>query len=259
MENTIKVIAKTFDIIEILNQSEKLTLKEITETVKLPKPTVYRILNTLQTMGYIEQDNQFHTLSHKFVILANNYLNKSGIINVAIPYMTKLLEEFGETVNLAKLVDNGAVYLCIEESKHPFRFVDQIGDQASLHATAIGKSISAYLPKEKLNQIFENYDFHIFTKKTIFDFELLKKDLAKVRQSGYAIDDEEGHEGVICIGVPIFNSSNYPFAALSISFPKIRAKKDIINKVLQELPKIGIQISFDLGVTDIRKCFNVEL
>lgn len=258
MESTIKVIAKAFDIIEILNQSEKLTLKEITQAVNLPKPTVYRILNTLQSIGYVEQTMQHHTLSYKFVVLAKNYLSKTGIVNIAIPYMRKLLEGVGETVNLAKLVDNGAVYLRIEESKHPFRFVDQIGDKASLHSTAIGKSIAAFLPKQKLNELFENYDFYAFTKNTITDFKSLKDSLVKVREKGYAIDDEEGHEGVLCIGTPIFNRENFPFAALSISIPKVRIKKSILNKIIDELPKIGVQISFDLGVTDIRKCFEVD-
>lgn len=260
MQNTIKVVAKAFDIIEVLNQSEKLTLKEITNKVKLPKPTVYRILNTLQSIGYVQYDSdtQSHALSHKFVILAKNYLSKNGIINVSIPFMIKLREDFGETVNLAKFVEKEAVFLHIEESKHPFRIVDQIGDTASLHSTAIGKSITAFLPEQKLIEIFEDYNFHIFTKKTITDFESLKNNLEKVREDGFAIDDEEGHEGVMCIGVPIFNKENFPFAALSISMPKIRATKKIIKRIIQQLPKIGIQISFDLGVTDIRKCLMVK-
>ena len=257
MENIIRVLIKAFDIIEVLNQSEKLTLKDITKKVNLPKPTVYRILNTMQSIGYIQYDplTQTHSLSHKFVILAKNYLSQNGLINIAIPHMTKLRETFGETVNLAKFVDDHAVFLTIEESKHSFRIVDKIGDKASLHTTAVGKAIAAFLPKEKLNNIFKDYEFHGFTKNTIANFESLKNELDKVHEAGYAIDNEEGHEGVLCIGAPIFNIDNLPFAAISISMPKIRANKKIMNKIIQELPKIGIQISLDLGVIDIRKCF----
>ena len=260
MNHSIKVIVKTFNIIEILYQSEKLTLKEITRRIKLPKPTVYRILSTLQSIGYVEYDadTQTHALSHKFVMLAKNYISHNSLVNVAIPYMRRLWETFGETVNLAKLMDREAVYIRIEESRHPFHFVDQIGDQASLHSTAIGKAIAAFLPEERLNEIFTDYPFRAFTKKTITNFNSLKRELANIRQLGYAIDDEEGHEGVICIGVPVFNKENFPCAAMSISMPKIRSSRKIIQDLCQQLPKVGLQISFELGVSDIRKCLNRE-
>lgn len=260
MENKIKVIIKAFNIIEILNQSEKLTLKDITQKVKLPKPTIYRILNTLQSIGYIQYDplTQSHSLSHKFLMLAKNYSSQNDLINVAIPFITKLKQTFGETVNLAKLAGGHAVFLAIEESRHRIRIVDKIGDIASLHSTAVGKAIAAFLPEERLNEIFKDYNFHSYTKKTITDYKSLKESLIKVREAGYAIDSEEGHEGVMCIGAPIFNTSNLPFAAISISMPKIRTNKTIIKEISQQLPKVGIQISLGLGVTDIRKCLIIN-
>ena len=75
-----------------------------------------------------------------------------------------------------------------------------------------------------------------------------------VKQNGYALDNEEGHDGVICVGAPIFNKDNQPFAAISISMPKVRVKKIVLQKIIHELQKVSIQISLELGVTDIRKC-----
>jgi len=257
MNIQIKVIVKAFDIIEKLSQSENLSLKEITQQVKLPKPTVYRILSTLQSIGYVEYEisTQNYTLGQQLLLLAKQYINKSSLINIATPYMKKLSETFGETVNLARLTDKEAIFVHIEECKHSFRFVDQIGDRAALHSTAIGKAIAALLPESRLDEIFKDYTFAVFTKKTITNYNLLKLELAKVREVGHAIDDEEGHEGVICVGVPIFNKDNSPFAALSISLPKLRASQKVLQDIHQQLPKVGIQISLELGVTDIRKCF----
>jgi len=257
MSDAIKVIVKTFDIIEILNKQSSLSLKEITKGSNLPKPTAYRILNTLQQLNYVDFDpsTQQHSLSAKFLAIANRVINRSDIIGITKPHMIQLREEFGETVNLAKLIDKDMFFLNIVESKHQFRYVDTIGDKAPLHSTAIGKAVIAFLPDDELLKIFKEYTYSQFSKNTIKNFSELKQNLIIVREAGISIDNEEGHEGVICIGAPIFDSSHLPVAGISISIPKIRAKKALIEKIKNDLPKVGIQISLELGVSDIRKCY----
>jgi DNA-binding IclR family transcriptional regulator len=83
----------------------------------------------------------------------------------------------------------------------------------------------------------------------------LRKHLSLVRKQGYAIDDEEGHDGVLCVGAPILNKEHLPFAALGISMPKVRAKEKVLKTMMREMPRLAVQLSLDLGVTDIRKCF----
>jgi hypothetical protein len=68
-------------------------------------------------------------------------------------------------------------------------------------------------------------------------------------------DDEEGHGGVLCVAAPIINKEHLPFAVLSISLPKVRAKEKALKSMVREVPKLALQLSLDLGVTDIRKCF----
>jgi len=258
MSNTIKVVVKAFEIIEILNQFKSLALKDITEKTKMPKPTIFRILSTLQKLNYVSfsSDTQQYSLGYKFIAIAKDSINGIDVVGISKPYMIKLRDSFGETVNLAKLISKEAIFLYIVESHHQFRFVDNIGDKAPLHSTAIGKAIVAFLNNEELNEIFKNYDYTRFTKNTIQDLSDLKTNLTEVRESGISIDDEEGHEGVICIGVPLFNAEHKPFAAISISIPKVRAKKKLIDQIKQELPRVGIQISLEMGVTDIRKCLS---
>jgi len=257
MSDAIKVVVKTFDIIEILNKHNSLSLKDITIKSDLPKPTAYRILNTLQQLNYVDFDQltQQHSLSTKFLAIANRVINRSNIVDISKPHMIRLREEFGETVNLAKIIDKDMFFLNIVESTHQFRYVDTIGDKAPLHSTAIGKAVIAFLPDDEVLKIFKEYTYTQFSKNTIKNFSELKQNLIIVREVGISIDNEEGHEGVICIGVPIFDSSHLPVAAISISIPKIRAKKTLIEKIKQDLPKVGIQISLELGVSDIRKCF----
>ena len=160
--------------------------------------------------------------------------------------MHELLNKFKETVNLAKLIDNSPVYVNVLASTHSFRISDNIGDKGSFHSTAVGKTIIAFLPEKRRKEILENYSFVHFTKKTIMTISELEKELTKIQTQGYAMDNEEGHEGVVCVGVPIFNKDMVPIAAISISMPKVRASKTTLEKIKKELMNASKIISVDL-------------
>lgn len=241
----IKVAAKIFSILEILNNEDKLSLKEITEKTRFPKPTVFRLLDTLQDLGYVDQERgtQNYKLGLKFMSFIKSSNNNTDLISIAKPYMENFRDKFNETVNLSRLVNQHAVYIHITESNQAFRISDNIGDRASFHSTAIGKAIISFLPLEKQNEILKNYHFIRFTKKTIVKLSDLRKEIDRIKKAGFAVDNEEGHEGVICIGAPIFNKDKSSFAALSISMPKVRANKSKLNKIKFELPEVCRKIS----------------
>lgn len=261
MGKPIKVVSKTFKVIELLNQQNGVPLKEIAHRSALPKPTAFRILDTLVGMGYVEQDatTQHFLLGSKFLTLVRNSTSGADLVALAQPYMEKLSKMYGETINLARLTGHQIIYVSILESKHSFRISDSIGDQASVHSTAIAKALSAFLPEPALNTILSHAVYTPFTRKTITDEASLRRHLLQVKQQGYAIDDEEGHDGVLCVGAPVFNKDHTAFAAMSISMPKVRAKKKPLDGMIRELPKVAMQLSLDLGVTDIRKCFGREV
>lgn len=257
MGKPVKVVAKTFKVIELLNSENGLSLMDLALRASLPKPTTYRILDTLAGLGYIEHDPTTHlfTLGPRFLTFIRSSAPGKNIISLAAPYMEKLGKLYGETVNLARMIDDQIIYVQILDSGHSFRISDNIGDRASVHSTAIGKAIAAFLPKKDLNRVLRRNVYTLFTRRTISDEASLRRHLALVRKRGYAIDDEEGHDGVMCVAAPIFNKDHLPFAALSISLPKVRAKEKVIRDMVREIPKLAIQLSLDLGVMDIRKCF----
>ncbi len=260
MGKPIKVVTKTFKVIEILNQGKGISLKDLAQQASLPKPTAFRILDTLLSLGYADQDaaTQQFRLGSKFLTFVKSSSAGADIIALAKPYMEKLGEAYGETINLARLTGDQIIYVRVLESDHSFRISDNIGDRASVHSTAIGKAIAAFLPEPQLKEILNTTTFTSFTRKTIIDEASLRKHLVLVKLQGYSVDDEEGHDGVLCIGAPIFNKDNLPFAAMSISMPKVRAKKKVLDNMIRDLPKVAVQLSLDLGVTDIRKCFGKE-
>jgi len=253
MAQIIKVIAKTFEILEILNNEPNLSLKEITNKVSYPKPTVFRLLNTLSTLGYIVHDNDSQTfsISPKFIFFYKGAMTGNEIIASSQSYMEELHNKFNETINLVRLVDRSTVYVNILESDQLFKISNNIGDRASLHSTAVGKAILAFLPESKVDKILKNYSFNRFTKKTITNISELKKEIAKVKKQGFAIDNEEGHDGVFCVAAPIFDKKHNAIAAISISMPKVRAKKTVLDKIKKELPQITKKISSKLSGNNI--------
>ncbi len=261
MGKPIKVVAKTFKVIELLDQTKGISLKDLAEQASLPKPTAFRILDTLLSLGYADQDatTQQFMLGSRFLTFVKSSGNGADIIALAKPYMESLSKTYGETINLARLTGDQIIYVRILESNHSFRISDDIGDRASVHSTAIGRAIAAFLPEPMLKEILSNTTYTSFTRKTITDEASLRKHLLLVKEKGYSVDDEEGHDGVLCIGAPIFNKDHIPFAAMSISMPKVRAKKKVLEDMIRDLPKVAIQLSLDLGVTDIRKCFGKQL
>jgi len=257
MGKPIKVVEKTFRVLEILNAEKDFSLFTLAAQAALPKATTYRILDTLVGLGYVDQDpaTRKFALGPRFLAFLKNSGPGRDITTIAEPYMKKLLTLYGETVNLARLIDSQVIYIRVLESSHSFRISNSIGDRASVHSTAIGKAIAAFLPKKELSVVLRRNMYTPFTRKTLADEAALRKHLALVRTKGYAFDDEECHDGVLCVGAPIFNSEHHPFAALSISMPKVRAKGKVLKSMVRELPKLAIQLSLDLGVADIRKCY----
>ena len=177
MGKPIKVVAKTFKVIELLNSENGLSLMDLAVQASLPKPTTYRILDTLAGLGYIEHDPTTHkfTLGSRFLTFIRNSGPGTDIISLAEPYMEKLGKLYGETVNLARLIDYQIIYIRIVESGHSFRISNNIGDRASVHSTAIGKAIAAFLPKEELSGVLRRNVYTPFTRKTITDEASLRK------------------------------------------------------------------------------------
>jgi DNA-binding IclR family transcriptional regulator len=147
MGSPIKVVVKTFKVIELLNSEKGLSLIDLAKQASLPKPTTYRILDTLAGLGYIEHDSSTRrfTLGSRFLTFIRNSRLGTNVISLAEPYMEKMGRMYGETVNLARLIDHQIIYIAIRESDHPFRISNNIGDRAPVHSTAIGKAIPAFL------------------------------------------------------------------------------------------------------------------
>jgi DNA-binding IclR family transcriptional regulator len=118
---------------------------------------------------------------------------------------------------LAVLADDQAMYIQKVEGPGLIQFDSYVGKRTNLHCTGVGKVLLAYASEQKQEHILNRKSFAHHTNKTITSPNLLRKELAKVRHRGYAIDDEEEELEARCVAAPVFNQLNEFMAALAIA------------------------------------------
>ena len=244
----VPILGSAIKILEVFYGAESdLTLHQVSSKAKVGKTSAFRILYTLDKLGYVEKDpaSGKYRLGVKIIAAARKALAGGNLVLVARPYLKKLRDEFDETVNLAVLQKDAIVYLEILESPHPFRMTDTIGARIPWHSTALGKCIASFLPEDRVRAVLKQSPLKRFTANTITSTREYMEVLTKVRDQGYSLDAEESELGATCIAAPIFGYENVVIGAVSLSGPTPRIQ-DKQNKVANALKVVAASISRSL-------------
>jgi len=230
----VKVLAKAFLILEALQRSpgSRAGLKALAEAVKMPKPTVFRILRTLEMLGYLEYDSDTETYE---VTEELGQLGRAGLGSdlqrLTHPAMARVAAEFGQTVNLAVLQAGHLVYRDVQEGPFHVKISPSPGGYLSWDKTALGKSILAFLPRDRTARLLQlsNAEYARKSKQALWS------ELGEIRSKGFAFDLEECADGLCCVAAPIFGPANDPVAALGISGSSSAL-------TMRALPQIGARL-----------------
>lgn len=217
----VQVLHKTIDILDALRRApDGLGLAGLSEQSGMPKPTVYRILATLESRGYLERGpSSTYRISRKLFEEPRDTTFEQRLIRAARPVLEELAGVSKETLNLGVL-DGGEV-LVIEtiESPQAVRMTSKIGNRRYPHSTALGKVLLADLPEREMLRLIRSKGMPKFTAATLVREKDLIVELERVRAQGYAIDNMENEPDGRCIAAPILNPERKVVAALSISGP----------------------------------------
>ncbi len=231
-------IDRIFRIIEVLSLYEFLSLDQIAHKTNIPISSALRFIQTCVQNGYIEiVENKKYRLSTKLFSLAHTHMERySPVITHSHTHLQELCYLTKETIHLGIL--SGATVLYVDKIDSPLviRLNSYIGYQASVHSTAMGKILLAWLPTHVQSAFIENLELKKFTKNTITSKKKLLLTLEQVRKSAYAEDNEEQEPHLYCLAVPIFNAQNDVVAAVSVSIPTMRyvpSRKQTIIKALR--------------------------
>lgn len=241
-------VIKAFSIIETLCAHDEMGIAEISRSLKIDKSTVYRMVSTLQHLGYVRQKSHKgkYSPSLKLLTVASHIATVLELRQIVHPFLEELSKKSRETANLAILEEDEVVYIDKVESSETLRMDLAIGRRVPPHCTALGKVLLAHLPGNGLEEALSN-GLPRCTKKTITDLRTLKKELENVQRKGYAIDDEELELGIRCIGAPILDRQNRAIAAISIAGPSVRLTRKQLTLLVDTIKSTAKAISEQCG------------
>ncbi|WP_392562947.1 DNA-binding transcriptional regulator KdgR [Orbus sturtevantii] len=244
-------VLKVFGILEVLAESKEIAISELSNKVMMPKSTAYRFLQTMKSLGYVNQENDSdkYSLNLKLLDLGNRVLDHQNFLAIADSEMRKLRDKTKETIHLAVREGEQIIYINkVASEQYSLCLTSKIGNQANVYASGLGKILLAWLDDESKNEIIDHLNFIQFTPKTIMSKEAFLAELDKVKQCGYGKDDEESELGLRCFSVPIYNRLGNIIAALSLSTSIFRCNTaEDEQKLIDELNKTAAKISELIG------------
>ncbi len=245
----VQAIDRAVMILNCFNEDRKeLKLSDISEILDLNKSTVHGIISTLKYHGLIDQDEetQKYRLGLYLMALGERVANSLDIIEISSPIIKELCIKAEETVHLGTLDNMEVVYIDKKESNQSMRIFSAIGARNPAYSTGIGKALLAYVGKEKLNKIIPD-ELEAYTANTITKKSDLLKELERIRQNGYSMDNEENNVGLTCIAAPVFDNHGFAKYAISVSGPTIRMNYKKIEETKELVVEAANEISKKLG------------
>ena len=243
------VLSKVLKILDLLQSHPfGLDLKSISEQSGINKSTAYRFLAHLEREGYLMRDEAgSYMLGMKLLQLGARWNHRTMLDHAATPVLRRLWKATEETINVGVLDGGQVLYMAVLESPHAFRLVSKIGMRRPLYSTALGKALLAYTSDEEKSHLISSLHFQLQTPHTIVNFVQLKAELARVREQGYALDNEESVVGARCIGAPVLNSQGEAVAAISLSAPIARMSTEKIGAFAVAVKDAAAEIASRVG------------
>jgi DNA-binding IclR family transcriptional regulator len=250
-EYIIQAVSHALDLLEQFHDEvDELGVTELSKRLKLHKNNVFRLLATLESRGYIEQNRvtENYRLGLKTLELGQTFIKQMGLLRQAKPVLADLVRECNETSYVAILKEFHIIYLDVIETDLTVRVVPRVGSRLPAYCTAAGKVQIAYMTDEELENYLPTRELKAYTPNTITDRAELKKHLQWVAEQGYAIDNEELDIGVRCVAAPIRDYTRRIVGAISVSGPSMRFTEERMEKELIPLVKRSAEeISTKLG------------
>jgi len=202
-------------------------VREASAKLKIAKSSAHDLMSSLAKLGFLNktEDNRYR-LGWRLVTLSETLLATTELRKEAHPVLEDMAAQYQETVHLAVLDDNQAVYVDKLEGRQAVRVeLTSLGARLYAHCSALGKVLLAYQDEEDAKRIIQMAGLPRFTDHTITDEDELLQNLGKIRKQGYAYDIEEILLDLCCVAAPIYDYSGNVIAAVSMSIPAFRFRR----------------------------------
>ena len=224
----VSTLARGMQVLEAFSlESPQLTLTEIAARVDLDKSTAFRLLYTLEQLGYLERDAQtrLYRLGLKPVQVGLTALNSLDLVQVAEPHLKALFARCGETTNMAVRDGRDILYVARHRTQQVLNVGLAAGSRLPVWCTSMGKAQLVDLSPEELGALIGDDVFPPAGPNAHHDLASLLADLQQIRARGYALNDEELAIGVRSVAAPVRDRSGRVVAAVNVSVPSARVSR----------------------------------
>ncbi len=240
---TINAIRRAMNALEQLAAARYgLSVTELANAARLSKATVFRILASLQSAGYVEQEpqSQRYRLTLRIASLAFAFIDTMGFEDICQPYLTELARETGELVQLAVVQGDEMIFVAKAEGNQRVKVVPLLGRRVTLHASAAGKVWLASLPEEEAIRIVLTHGLPQLTEQTLTTIDANRAEWARVRQQGYATTIQEYWDDVNSVGAAVRTGANRRVVAgITIAGPSSRLMLEIMQALVPRLTSVA--------------------
>lgn len=211
-------------------QNKALTVTEAAKLTGLSRPSVRRILLTLEHLGFAESQNGVFSLTARTLSLGYAYLSSNNTWSIAHPFMREFVAKTEESCSISILDGTDILYVARVSTKRIMSINLDVGSRLPAYATSMGHVLLANLPEEKLDNYLESVNLDKFTDKTIVSKEELRKVLKEVRIKGWGGVDQQFEEGLRSIAVPIRDANGKVIAAVNCSAHAGRISRQVLRE-----------------------------
>ena len=242
-------LARALTILDLFEPATPtLSATQIARRLRVRPGSLYPALSTLERFGYLERrpDKRFR-LGLKLLERGHTILQHLDVYERAKPALRELAQALSANAPLAVLHQEQVLYLGREEAATSLVFPSIVGRLVPAHCTALGKVLLAHLSPGERRDLLAGRPLERRTAKTITSLRRLEAEMGGILARGYAVDDEELHEGVICLAAPVRDHAGEVVAAISVSMLKARVTEGRVEKIGQEVVRTAAIISGEMG------------
>lgn len=245
----VQALDRGLNLLSILARDGMANLTDLAMKTGMPPSTAHRLLSTMEAHGMVsftEASQEWRVGINAFRI-GNAFLDGTELMTAGRDVMRRLMEETGETANMAVAEAGDVVFVSQIETQQPIRAFFRPGTRSPMHVSGIGKALLAEMPRTEVEKVLQRKGLPERTEKTLRTPDALFEDLEKTRARGWSFDDEEATLGMRCVAAPIFNMYGEAFAGISVSGPTVRLTDRLVAEIAPMVRRAAADVTDAMG------------
>lgn len=202
-------------------QSGPVTASRISQSLNLPRSTVYDLLSVAKAQGYAVHipEKRRYALGLRAYELGSGYQRQQPLVLRGTPLLKRLVSDTRLSAHLAVLHGTDVIYLVEERTRQGPWLVSEVGVRLPAHLTATGRAILAYLPPAQLRALYPSAKLELVLRTSDGPSSVseLRRILSNTRRDGYALEHNEVTEGLSSIARPVFDHTGWPIASVALT------------------------------------------